>query len=117
MTTTRTTVTTKLIASQIEVCDLKAQLAAAIEALHASIAATAPAPTPEVQVAPVRNPDLRDYALPRYESCNFSRPVLAVFTDLDEAFEYRAFIAETRNTTCAVRKCTAPAGYTIGAVY
>ena len=107
MATTRTTLTTKNIALEIEVARLTALLAAA----------TAPAPTPEVQVAPVRNPDLRDYALPRYESCNFSRPVLAVFTDLDEAFEYRAFIAETRNTTCAVRKCTAPAGYTIGAVY
>ena len=112
MATTRTTVTTKLIASQIEVCDLKAQLAAAIAALTAVATATA---TP---VAPKRNPDLRDYTIPRYTDCSFSRPVKAVFTDLDEAFEYRAWLSEQgRGHPVAVRKCSAPAGYTIGAVY
>ena len=111
MATTRTTITSKLIASEIECLDLKAQLAAAIAALTAVATAAA---TP---VAPKRSPDLRDYTIPRYTDCSFSRPVLAVFHDLDEAFEYRAFIAETRNTTCAVRKCSAPNGTTVGAVY
>ena len=108
MATTRTTVTTKLIASEIECLDLKAQLALAIAALTAAAASP---------VAPKRNPDLRDYSIPRYTDCNFSRPVLAVFHDMDEAFEYRAYIAETRATTCAVRKCSAPNGTTVGAVY
>lgn len=114
MTTARTTLTTKLMASEIRVANLEDQLAAAIAALTAAAIAAA---TPATPVAPKRNPDLRDYSLPRYTDCSFSRPVLAVFHDLDEAFEYRAFIAETRNTTCAVRKCSAPNGVTVGAVY
>jgi len=112
MATIRTTLTTKNIALEIECLDLKAQLALAIAALTAATAAI-----PVTPAAVKRSPELRDHTIPRYTDCSFSRPVLAVFHDMDEAFEYRSFIAETRQTTCAVRKCSAPNGTTVGAVY
>lgn len=106
MATIRTTLTSKNIALEIRVAELEAQLAAAQLA-----AAAAPA-------KPVRNPDLRDYSLPRYESCNFTRPVVGVFWDLDEAFAYREWLSEQGlGHPVAVRKCSAPNGTTVGAVY
>ena len=60
---------------------------------------------------------LRDYSLPRYDACNWSRPVVVVCDNDDDAFRLRAEIAAARQSTTAVKAVSAPPGYTVWCVY
>jgi hypothetical protein len=91
---------------------LEAKMGELLLALAAKPAAVQP------EAPAVEQPAKRvDDWLPRYDACNFSRPVIAVFDDFDEAFAYRAHRAQETGDTVAVRKCRSPLGYAVAAVY
>ena len=99
-----TTLTTQVMSLTCEVNDLKVMLAAAIAALE-----------PKAPVAPA--PKRVDDWVPRYDACNFSRPVRACFLERDDAFDYRAWLATQVDHPVSVRDCRTPLGTVVSAVY
>lgn len=104
-----TTVTTRVIALEIQIQETNKLLAQLVEA------ATAAKPVTPAPVAPA--PKRVDDWVPRYDACNFSRPVQACFLERDDAFEYRAWLATQCDHPVAVRDCRTPNGVVVSAVY
>ena len=90
-----------------------AELLLVVGAMRAELAALKSA----APVAPAPAPKRVDDWVPRYDACNFSRPVQAVFLERDDAFEYRAQLAAQVAHPVAVKDCRTPNGAVVSAVY